>query len=122
MLLLRVGFDSSARQQNAAIHISWCKVYVTCRISPHYPSNPTSSTAWKNQNKDIGGGDALLARPQIFFAALISSTTKCWSVGSPFGPNTFSTVDGYMLRCGGQVRPRAARTCKFCHACDTVRS
>ncbi len=45
-----------------------------------------------------------LSRPQVFFAALMSSTPKCWNVGSSFGPNTFSTVDGYVLRCGGQAR------------------
>ncbi len=43
-------------------------------------------------------------RPQVFFAALLSSTPKCWNVGSVFGPNTFSTEDGYVLRCGGQAR------------------
>ncbi len=105
MLLLRVSFASSARQQSAAINIFWCKVHVTCRMLHHYSYDSTPSTARKNQSKDIGCGDALLARPQIFFAALMSSTTKCWSVGSVFGPNTFDTVDGYMLRCGGQVRP-----------------
>ena len=46
----------------------------------------------------------LPVRPQVFFAALISSTPKCWNVGSVFGPNTFSTEDGYVLRCGGQAR------------------
>ncbi|KAK9821456.1 hypothetical protein WJX81_002199 [Elliptochloris bilobata] len=43
--------------------------------------------------------------PQVFFAALISSTPSCWNVGSSFGPNTFSTVDGYILRCGGRIGP-----------------
>ena len=49
-------------------------------------------------------GAEALSRPQVFFAALMSSTPKCWNVGSRLGPNTFSTVDGYVLRCGGQAR------------------
>ena len=46
---------------------------------------------------------------QVFFAALISSTPTCWNVGSSFGPNTFSRVDGYILRCGGRVRTQGCR-------------
>lgn len=42
-------------------------------------------------------------RSQIFFAALMSSTPKCWNVGSPFGTRGFNLIDNYMLRCGDQV-------------------
>ena len=49
------------------------------------------------------GGNAAPARSQIFFAALMSSTPKCWNVGSPFGTRGFNLIDNYMLRCGDQV-------------------